>query len=86
MYIYKARIWVEKVKTMMRYKGLNDESLAKAAGISIQTLNKLFKREGNPRYSTICKVAKALHTDPDIIIENLPPLYTVRRGRWVKTR
>lgn len=65
----RNRLWVEKVRTMMRYKGLDEEKLANAAGLSLQTVKTLFSGNGNPRYSTICKVAKALNTEPGFIMD-----------------
>src|SRR4051794_32935380 len=61
------RIDRKEVLRLQDYSGLNDEQLARAAGISVVTLKKWLKGKG-AFLSKITKLAEALRVTPDRII------------------
>ncbi len=57
------------VKKLRLKKGLSQEALAEKAGISLRTLQRIEKGETTPRGDTLQRLAMALETSPDELID-----------------
>jgi transcriptional regulator with XRE-family HTH domain len=57
-----------RVKRWRNESGLSQEKLAHAAGLSELTISNLERGHGDPRLSTIRKIAQALEVPPSIFV------------------
>ena len=60
---------VQNVKKLRINKGLSQEVLADEAGVSLRTIQRIENNETVPRGDTLQKIAIALNTSPDEIVE-----------------
>ncbi len=59
----------QNVKKLRTNKGLSQEVLADEAGVSLRTIQRIENNETVPRGDTLQKIAIALNTSPDEIVE-----------------
>ena len=61
----------ERVKELRNKKGISQEILARESGLSIRTIQRIEKNESVPRGDTLNRLAMALDTSSDKIIDNV---------------
>lgn len=59
----------QKVKELRNRKGFSQESLAEECGLSLRTIQRIENNESVPRGDTMKRLALALNTSPDEIID-----------------
>lgn len=60
----------EKIKIRRKYLQITQEELADIAGVSVNTLTKIERNEGNPTLIIVDKVLDALGLELDVVIKN----------------
>lgn len=58
-----------KVKTLRTAKAMSQEELAEKTGLSLRTIQRIENNETEPRGDTLKRLAQALQTTPDEVIE-----------------
>lgn len=59
----------KKVKELRNRKGISQELLAEESGLSLRTIQRIENNETIPRGDTLKRLAIALHTSPDEIVD-----------------
>lgn len=59
----------KKVKSLRTSKGMSQEELADVTGLSLRTIQRIENNETEPRGDSLKRLAQALNTTPDAIIE-----------------
>jgi transcriptional regulator with XRE-family HTH domain len=59
----------KKVKSLRTSKGMSQEELADVTGLSLRTIQRIENNETEPRGDSLKRLAQALNTTPDEIIE-----------------
>ncbi|MBR5386918.1 MAG: helix-turn-helix transcriptional regulator [Clostridiales bacterium] len=62
--------WNEKVKELMKKKGINQKELAFLSGITESSISRYLAGDKNPRMDIIVNVAKALEVSTDYFLED----------------
>ena len=63
----------KKIKALRSSKGLSQEELAQQAGISLRTVQRIENDETEPRGDTLVRLAAALNTIPEELLEKPEP-------------
>ena len=61
---------VENLKSLRRNKGISQQQLAEAVGVSQQSINKYENHDVEPDISTLIKMARYFNTSVDYLIGN----------------
>lgn len=59
----------QRVKELRNRKGISQEILAEASGLSLRTIQRIENNETAPRGDTLKRLAIALDTTPDDIVD-----------------
>ncbi|SHN64519.1 Transcriptional regulator, contains XRE-family HTH domain [Butyrivibrio hungatei DSM 14810] len=62
----------ERIRTMLYEKGMTQKDLATAAGITEAAVSLYIKGDRVPRSTVLSKIAIALNTTPEYLIEGIP--------------
>ena len=62
-------IFSEKLQLIRKNKGLTQEELAKASGVSMCAINFIETGKKNPRPNTLIKIAKVLEVEADELLQ-----------------
>lgn len=62
--------WNEKVKELMRSKGINQKELSSLSGISESSISRYLAGDKNPRMDIIVNVARALEVSTEYFLED----------------
>lgn len=62
--------WNEKVKYLMKKKGINQKQLSALSGITESSISRYLAGNKNPRMDIIVNVAKALDVSTDYFLED----------------
>ena len=60
----------EKISKLMKEQGLNQKQLAEKASITEASMSKYLSGERTPRIDVVVKIAKALGTSVDYLLDN----------------
>jgi transcriptional regulator with XRE-family HTH domain len=63
-----------KIKGLRTRKGFSQEELAGNAGLSLRTIQRIENNETEARGDTLIRLAAALNTTPDELVENPNPV------------
>jgi transcriptional regulator with XRE-family HTH domain len=55
--------------------GMTQESVAEQAGLNLRQVNDLVRGQGNPTYTTLLKLCRGLHIQPERLMELAEELY-----------
>ncbi|MBR2750752.1 MAG: helix-turn-helix transcriptional regulator [Clostridiales bacterium] len=62
--------WNEKVKALMKSKGINQKQLASLSRITESSISRYLAGDKSPRMDIIVNIAKALDVSPDFFLED----------------
>lgn len=72
------------IKELREQKGLSQEELSEASGVSLRTIQRIENGEGTPRESTLNTIAESLNVTSDYLIYN--PLEVVTEEVEIKNK
>ena len=72
------------IKELREQKGLSQEELSEASGISLRTIQRIENGEGTPRESTLNTIAESLNVTADYLIYN--PLEVITEEEEIQNK
>jgi transcriptional regulator with XRE-family HTH domain len=61
-------IFIERLKELIKQKGLEQKQLGERIGVPQQTINSWFRGQATPKLSKLCELADALNVSLDYLV------------------